>query len=249
MPASAVSTLPSSTLSVSSSSSRAGSNSVSLKVRSHHVDEIGAAELQRRHVDRDGQARPGLAVEAGAAQHPGAELDDQAAVLGDGDEFARRNFAAGRVRPAAERFDADHGLAALVDDRLVQQLQAIVLDRLAQVAFEQLAVGQVGIHRRVVDAGAVAALVLGAVERHVGIAHDVGGAAAFAVDHRDADRGADHDVLAADRSRARRSRRSCAAPAPSSWRCRRRSRRSPRTRRRRAAPPGRRRAACATAAA
>ena len=66
-----------------------------------HVDEIGAAELQRRDVDRDGEARPGLAVEAGAAQHPGAELDDQAAMLGDGDEFDRRDFAARRMRPAA----------------------------------------------------------------------------------------------------------------------------------------------------
>ncbi len=120
-------------------------------------------------------------------------------VLGDRDEFGGRNFAARRVRPAAERFDADHGLAALVDDRLVQQPQLVVFDRLAQVAFQQLAVGQIRVHRRVVDAGAVAAFVLGAVERHVGVAHDVGGAARIAVDHRDADRGADHDVLAVDR--------------------------------------------------
>ncbi len=123
------------------------------------------------------------------------------AVLGDGDEFAGRDLAARRMRPAAQRFDADHGLAALVDDRLVEQPQLIVLDRLAQVAFQQLAVGQIRIHRRVVDAGAVAALVLGAVERHVGIAHDVGGAAAIAVDHGDADRGADDDVLPVDRVR------------------------------------------------
>ena len=115
-----------------------------------------------------------------------------------GDEFARRNFAAGRMRPAAERLDADHGLAALVDDRLIQQLQAVVLDRLAQIRLQQLAGGKIGVHRRVVDAGAVAAFVLGAVKRHVGIAHDVGGGAALVVDHRNADRGADDDVLAAD---------------------------------------------------
>ena len=60
----------------------------------HHVDEIGAAELQRRDVDRDRDARPGLAVEAGAAQHPFAERDDEPAVLGDRDEFGRRNLAA-----------------------------------------------------------------------------------------------------------------------------------------------------------
>ena len=48
-----------------------------------HLDEIDAAELQRRDVDRDSQFRPSLAVDAGAAQHPVAEIDDQAAVLGD----------------------------------------------------------------------------------------------------------------------------------------------------------------------
>ena len=73
---SAVSTLPSSTLSVSSISSRVGSNSVSLRCAAT-FEEIGAAKLQRRHVDRDGEARPGPAVEAGAPQHPGAEIDDQ----------------------------------------------------------------------------------------------------------------------------------------------------------------------------
>ena len=72
----------------------------------------------------------------------------------------------------------------------------VVLDRLEQIAFEQLAARQVGVHRRVVDAGAVAAFVLGAIERHVGVAQDVGGVADAAVDHGDADRGADDDVVA-----------------------------------------------------
>ena len=179
MPASAVSTLPSSTLSVSSISSRAG---IELGFAQACVCTVSKKSVRRNcsgdTLTETREAGPGLAVETGAAQHPGAELDDQAGVLGDGDEFGRRNFAARRMRPAAERFDADHGLAALVDDRLVEQPQLVVLDRLAQVAFQQLAVGQIRVHRRVVDAGAVAAFVLGAVERHVGVAHDVGGAAA-----------------------------------------------------------------------
>ena len=68
----------------------------------------------------------------------------------------------------------------------------------AQIVLHELALEQVGVHRVVVDAGAVAALVLGAIERHVGVAHDVGGAADMLVDDRDADRGADHDGLVAD---------------------------------------------------
>src|SRR5690606_6112662 len=116
----------------------------------------------------------------------------------DGNEFVRRNFAAGRMGPPAETFDADDYLAALVDDRLIHQLELVVLDGFAQVGFEQLAAGKVGVHRRVVETGAVAAFVLGAVQRDVGEAHDVGGGAALAVDHGDADRGADNDVLAVD---------------------------------------------------
>ncbi len=100
--------------------------------------------------------------------------------------------------PARQRLDADHGVAGGIDDRLIGGAQAVVLDRLEQVAFQQFAIGQVGVHRRVVDAGAVAALVLGAIKRHVGVAQDVGGVAGAAVDDRDADRGADDDVVAAD---------------------------------------------------
>ena len=102
------------------------------------------------------------------------------------------------MRPAAQRLDADHGLAAVVDDRLVGDLQLVALDRRAQVVLDQLALEQVGVHRGVVDAGAVAAFVLGAIERHVGMAHDVGRAADLLVDHGDADAGADHDGLVAD---------------------------------------------------
>ncbi len=160
----------------------------------HDVDEVGAAELQRRDIDGNKDAGPGLGVEAGAAQHQFAERDDQAAVLGDRDELGRRDLAALRMGPAAKRFDAENGFAAVVDDRLIGHPQLVVLDRRPQVVLEQLAPEQVGVHRLVVDAGAVAAFVLGAVERHVGMPHDVGGAADMLVDDGDADAGADHDA-------------------------------------------------------
>ena len=163
-----------------------------------HFDEVGAAELQRRDVHRHGQVRPGAAVEAGAPQHPLAEIDDQAGMLGDRDELRRRDFADGRMVPARQRFDADDLFAAGIHDRLVGGGKPVVLDGVEQVAFEEFAVGQVRIHRRVVDAGAVAAFVLGAIERHVGVAQNVGGIAGAAVDHRNADTGADDDVVAAD---------------------------------------------------
>ena len=102
-------------------------------------------------------------------------------------------------RPAAQRFDPEHASRRSCRRSAGRaRRRPVVLDRLAQIGFQELALGEVGVHRRVVDAGAVAALVLGAVERHVGVAHDVGGAGAVLVDHGDADRGADDDVVAAD---------------------------------------------------
>ena len=124
MAASAVSTLPSSTLSVSSSSSRVGSKPVSFRMRS-----TTSTKSMRRNCSDDtltatvssGQALPSMQARRSTQF---AEIDDQAAVLGDGDEFARRNLAAHRMRPAAKRLDADDLLAALVDDRLVEQAAA-----------------------------------------------------------------------------------------------------------------------------
>ena len=165
------------------------------------LDEVGAAELQRRDVDGDGQPGPGAAVEAGAPQHIFAELDDQPGVLGDRNELRRRDRADRRMVPARQRLDADDIVAAGVDDRLIGRGQLAALDRVQQIAFEQLAVRQIGIHRRVIDAGAVAALVLGAIERHVGVTQNVGCIAGVAIENRDADRGADDDVIAVDRIR------------------------------------------------
>ena len=119
-------------------------------------------------------------------------------MLGDRNELRRRDLADGRMVPARQRLDADDLFAARIHDRLVGGGEPVVLDGVEQVAFEEFAVGQIGVHRRVVDAGAVAALVLGAIERHVGVAQNVGGIAGAAVDHRNADRGADDDVVAAD---------------------------------------------------
>ena len=198
MAASAVSTLPSSTLSVNFQFEAAWIEVGFVQDSLNHFDEIDATELQRRYVDRNGQFRPGFGVNVGAAQHPIAEIDDQSAVLGDCDEFAGRYLAAGRMGPAAKRLDANNSLTALVDNGLIQELQAVILDRLTQVSLEQLAAGKVGVHRRVINAGAIAAFVLGAIQRHVRIAHDIGRGAAFVIDHRDTDPGADDDILSID---------------------------------------------------
>src|SRR5215471_3649317 len=139
----------------------------------NRLDEIRPPELQRRNIDRDRHARPIAPVEAGAAQDVFAKLDNRARVFGDRNKACRRDFAMHRMDPARQRFDADQPPAAAIDNRLIDDVQLAVFDRLTKRAFEQFAVRQLGVHRRVIDAGAIAALVLGAIERHVGVTHKI----------------------------------------------------------------------------
>ena len=65
-----------------------------------------------------------------------------------------------------------------IDDRLIGGAnRPSPSDRVQQIAFQQLALRQVGVHRRIVDAGAIAAFVLGAIKRHVGVAQNIAGVA------------------------------------------------------------------------
>ena len=74
---------------------------------------VGAFELDRRDVDREpDMRRPGRGLGAGGAQHPFAELVDQAGVLRDRDEFGRRDHAAFGMAPAQQRLAAGHLVAA-----------------------------------------------------------------------------------------------------------------------------------------
>ena len=74
--------------------------------------QLAARDLARRHVDRHVQllrpgqlAAPARELGAGGAQHVAAELGDQPALLGDGDEHGRRDRAALGMHPAGERLD------------------------------------------------------------------------------------------------------------------------------------------------
>src|SRR6185369_12328615 len=101
-----------------------------------HADEIEPAELQRRDVDRNRDPRPGHAIEASLPQHLRAKLDDESGMLGNRDEFAGWDEATPWVRPARQRLDTDNLVAAGVEDRLVEHLEAVVLDGLAQVLLD-----------------------------------------------------------------------------------------------------------------
>jgi hypothetical protein len=76
-------------------------------------EQVGLLKLQRRQIHRHANMRgPSGRVEAGAAQDPGADLDDQTAVFGDGNEDAGRNQSALGMSPPRQRLHCDDRAAS-----------------------------------------------------------------------------------------------------------------------------------------
>ena len=110
--------------------------------RLHVVDEVVAQQLAARHVDRRRRA----AARSSSAdcqdgelarrvlQHVEAELHDQPALLGGGDELRRRDAAVQRMLPARQRLEAGDRVVLEPHDRLVDDVEAAGLERLAQLA-------------------------------------------------------------------------------------------------------------------
>src|ERR1051325_289904 len=155
--------------------------------------------------------RPGLAPAACAAaavgppppQHPVAARHNEAGLLEHRHEFARRNQAALRMRPAQQRFRAAHHPRAGGDLRLVDHAEFLALERAAQLRGEL----QPGA-RAFGDSGREGAVAvppgfLGAVHRGVGGADERVGAVAVVGIDRHADARGDEGLAARERERRR----------------------------------------------
>ena len=177
-------------------------------------------------------ALPERELARGALQHEQAEIDDQAGLLGDGDEFRRRHAAELRMVPARQRLEARDRAVFQPHDRLVQDGDLLALERAAQFGFERQAVGLARAHRRLEHLDAVAADALGVIHRELGVLEDLLGAVRLAVGEREADRGGQEDLAVVEGDRradascgsSRRSAmmRSGRAPTAGSWRTGRR---------------------------
>ena len=96
------------------------------------------------------------------------------------------------VIPADERLGARDGAAVGLHDRLVVQEELARGDRAAQLGLELHAPEQRGVHALLEQAVAPGALVLGAVERDVGVAQDLLGRRLLAAGHERDPRGGGH---------------------------------------------------------
>ena len=168
----------------------------------HHLGELRIVELPRREVDRDLQAALGAdegRPAAGFAQHPFADLEDQAALLGDLDELARRHQAALGMLPAHQRLVADHFAALRLDDALVVQPQLALADGAAQIGLEREAPRGRLVHLLGEELVVGAPELLRVVHGGVGVADQRLGIAAVVGEHRDADRAGDGELALVDR--------------------------------------------------
>ena len=117
-----------------------------------HTGQVAAVELARRNVDRHGevgrtrQVPPCAGLGAGAAQHPFADGHDQAAFLGQGNEFGRRNRAAVRMAPAYQGFHAHDAPARNAELGLIMQRQLIAFQGVAQRISQLQPVERAGVH-------------------------------------------------------------------------------------------------------
>ena len=156
-----------------------------------------------RHIDGDvlrrlrpERAPPGRQLLAGVAQHPRSDGIDQARFFGDGDDLVGRDGAPRRVVPSQQRLDGDEAVGGQIDYRLEGHRQAVVIERLAQLADQREPLLQLRSHLLVEDGVAVLARLLGLVHGDVGVGDkrlDRGGRV---VGHDDADAGRhDHFLL------------------------------------------------------
>ena len=106
------------------------------------------------------------------ADHPRPDRDDQAGVLGDGDERHRRDLSTRRVRPAQQRLEPFDLTARELHHRLVVEVELTAFQRLAQVVLEGESLGRPVPHRFVEHGHRVAPGFLRLVHRGVGVAKE-----------------------------------------------------------------------------
>ena len=114
---------------------------VAAKRFAHNIGQRRRDDLLGADVERDGdRVRPRRGRAARFVDDPIADGDHQAGFLGDRDEDVGRDIAALRVVPADQRFEPDQLLGLGIDQRLIDEVELLRCERLAEVAFEPDAV-------------------------------------------------------------------------------------------------------------
>ncbi len=147
-----------------------------LECTSHERHQTGVDQLAGREVDRDGRARspggsvgPATGLRARLLEDVGADGHDEAVLLGERDEVERRHDAVVWAVPSHERLDTVDLARRKAHRRLVDDVELRPLHRAVQGARGREALHGPVAHGPVEQLEAVAAPVLGAVHRRVGV--------------------------------------------------------------------------------
>ncbi|MCY1408196.1 hypothetical protein D9M71_235150 [compost metagenome] len=132
---------------------------------------------------------------AGLVQHPFADGDDGAVLFGQRDEQVRRHHTVLGVLPANQGFDAHHAVVAVADLRLIDEVELIADQRIAQVFFQLAAATHFGIDAGDIELIAVARTGLGQRHGLLGLLQQFLGAVTVLGEQGDADGGAQADLL------------------------------------------------------
>jgi len=163
------------------------------------AEEGGMVQLARADIDRhalfDAHFAPAGDRIGDILDHPFADLDDQAGLLGAGDEGARQAQTTLGMLPAQQRFRCDDPAIRGADLRLIDQRKLIALDRAAQVAFKLCPLGDLGGKPIAEMLCTPAAIALGMIHGRVRRAHQIGQRRTVLGPHRDAHRRTDAHFL------------------------------------------------------
>ena len=118
---------------------------------------------------------PACELSAGLLDHPGTDRQDQAGLLGQGDELTRRDHAAPGMLPASERFEAGDAAALGVHLRLVVEAELLAFDGAAQVGLERDMLARLCLPGGVGDARLILAGLSGAAGRRHGVGDELPG--------------------------------------------------------------------------
>ena len=186
-----------------------------------HPWQLGLVQLHGGQIDRHAQIGEALIVPfaqllAGLIEYPLADGDDRAVLFGQRDEQVRRHQTVLRVLPANQRLDTDHAMIAIADLRLIDEVELVTQQRIAQVFFQFTPAAHLAVDAGDVELITIARASLGQRHGLLGFLQELLGAVAIFREQGDADSRAQADFLMIKGKRASRSSRMlCASSAAS----------------------------------
>ena len=152
--------------------------------------QMHIVDLYGGDIDRNRQwIGPARRFSAGGAQYPFANLQNEPAFLGDRYEHGGRNGTALGMVPAQQRLEAGYRAALNIDLRLIDDPQLIARNRVSQLMLQKTPIAHIGTHFGLEIPVDSTAVLLGPIERRVGVVGQVLRVVGVAGEQRDANAG------------------------------------------------------------